>query len=189
MLSEADGVVATSDGLSSPSPVTLNTWATVALSVSGADVSDNFNGSDLEVTFDESADETTLSEYRIMVVKNGSAGAFDLLAAQAVISANYSAVAPAGSGTYTQTLATSATDVDGDPIANATAYKLFVLSIADGTIANLDDLSAPSASVTLWADASLASGVMGADINDNEDGSDMNVSFYCRFKRIYHCSL
>ncbi|MBL4704181.1 MAG: T9SS type A sorting domain-containing protein [Flavobacteriales bacterium] len=177
VLSEADGVVATSDGLSSPSPVTLNTWATVALSVSGADVSDNFNGSDLEVTFDESADETTLSEYRIMVVKNGSAGAFDLLAAQAVISANYSAVAPAGSGTYTQTLATSATDVDGDPIANATAYKLFVLSIADGTIANLDDLSAPSASVTLWADASLASGVMGADINDNEDGSDMNVSF------------
>lgn len=113
------------------------------------DITDNGNGSDLQVDFNRPTDESTVAEYRIMVVESANAGSFDLAAAEAVAAGNYTIVETATKGDVTVTLAADAKTVDGTLIANGVAYKIFVLSMADGTNAVLNALSAASEEITL----------------------------------------
>jgi len=152
------------NGLSNVSnEVTLTTTCDVANSVQASDVADNKNGLDLQVTFDKATDETTISEYRIMVLKSANAAAFDLSSAEAVIADNYTTVAPTGNNIST-VLTDASKDVDGDAIVNDIAYKVFVLSIADGTNANLNNLSTESNEVTL---TTTSEGISEIDIVSN----------------------
>lgn len=151
--------------------------ASGAQNVIGVDTADNSNGLDLEVSFDAGQDEATINEYRIMVVKDALSGTFNLDSAQAVLPANYYPVTPNLSATYTQSLGATGTDVDGDPIVNGQPYKIFVHSVADGTNATVDSLSLPSTAVTLFIEGSPASNVMAADIANNSNGTDLEVSF------------
>ena len=150
--------------------------ADVAQAVSGSDVADNSNGSDLQIDFNKASFEASVQEYRIMVVKSAAAGGFDLAAAQAVASGNYTAIAPTGSNISTVPGA-AATDTDGDLITIAAPYRIFVLSIADGVNALNDSLSAPSANVTLNTRARTASNLNAEDIANNLDAGDMQISF------------
>ena len=159
-------------GVIPPSSVSADT----ATNVMAADIGDNLNGTDAEYSFTKAVDETTIDEYRVMVVKTINAGSFDLTAAQAVVAANYTAVTPTGSN-ITGTLAALANDVDGDPVINNVPYTVFVLSIADGTVATLDALSGSTASLVLTSAAGEASNISTTDIGDNVNGSDLEVSF------------
>lgn len=150
--------------------------ADLATNIVATDVDDNADGSDLRVSFDMAANEATVSEYRIMVVKNGSSSGFDLNAAQAITSANYTVVAPNGSN-VSMTLASTANDVDGDPIELGQPYKVFVLSKPDGVIRTLDGLSMGSNVEILNTTAGVATNLSGADIADNHHGADFEVSF------------
>lgn len=123
--------------------------------ISGMDVGNALDGTDLEISFDAAADETTVDTYRVLAVKSTNAAGFDLATAQAVPSSNYLTISPNGSATYTQSFAATGTDVDGDAITNNQPYKIFVLSIADGTNATADSLSGPSAEISLINDMSL----------------------------------
>lgn len=155
VMSEADGTNATTDNLSPMSnSVTLNAQpADVAQNVLAADVNNNGDGSDLDVQFDPAGNENTVNEYRIMVVKDASAASFNLAAAEAVTAANYNTHSPNGM-IYQSTQGAGATDVDGDAIVNFQLYRIFVLSIADGTNASLNALSTPSNEVELTNPAS-----------------------------------
>ena len=99
--------------------------ASGAQNVMGADIADNSNGSDLEVSFDAGANESTIDEYRVMAVKLSSVSGFGIGAAQAVTSGNYTVVSPSGASNYTQALASTANDVDGTPIGNGPALSDF----------------------------------------------------------------
>jgi hypothetical protein len=151
--------------------------ASTALNVIGMDIADNNNGLDLEVSFDAGVDETTIDEYRILVVKAANAGGFDTTLAKAVPMANYTMVTPNASPTYTQALGAGANDVDGDPIENFVDYHVFVLSMADGVNATHVSLSQPSPMVTLYAPLDPATNVMGMDIDENSNGSDVQVTW------------
>lgn len=151
--------------------------ASPSTGIIGVDVADNGNGQDLDVTFTASADETTVSEYRIMAVKSANAGTFNLAAADVVPVADYTAVTPNASPTYNQILAAGATDVDGDPIVNAQPYRLFILNVADGVNATTNSLSQASADVTLHVQNDSAINIVASDVNNNVNGSDLQVDF------------
>lgn len=176
--SEADGVNATTNSLSSGSPeVTLEIPVDTASNVMAADIGDLGGGQDLEVTFDAATNENTLSEYRIMVVKSANVGAFDETAAAAVGATDYTVVNTGGGPTYQQTLAAVANDVDGDQIANGQPYRVFIYNVADGINATQSLLTSPSNEVTLLRAADPASNISGMDVADNNNGSDLQVSF------------
>ena len=151
--------------------------ASTAGSVTGVDIADNGSAQDLEVSFAAGAQENTINEYRVMVVKSVNAGAFDLVAAQAVIPANYTAILPNGSPSYMQVMALGAMDVDGDAIAQSVPYTVFVMSEADGINATIDNVSSGSPSVTLEIPADTASNLVAADIGDLGGGLDFELAF------------
>jgi len=115
-----------------------------------ADVADNGNGQDLSVSFDKAGDESKVGEYRVIVVKSADAAGFDLTAANIVAASNYTPIVPNG-GNISQVLTSTAKDKDGDLIANQEAYKVFVLSVADGVNATINELSTASLEITLTA--------------------------------------
>ncbi len=137
-------------------------WDTTAASavtnLTVDDVDDNGDGRDLEVSFTKADGETQqVGSYRILVVKSSDATGFDLAAAEAVAAANYTEVAKSGSDTVT-TLSSSAKDTDGDQIDNDIYYKVFVLTVADGTNATVNALSAASTSIRLTTDSGGSGG-------------------------------
>ncbi|MBI1191545.1 MAG: hypothetical protein GC205_00030 [Bacteroidetes bacterium] len=149
VLSVADGTAATLNTLSGPSnPVTLLASADVARNLEAFDAANNGNGSDLRIVFDNAINETTVSEYRILVVDSAAAATFDLAAANAVSIPNYTERIPFG-GVQNVLMAPTSRTAAGDLIANDQPYRIFVLSIADGTIAQNNQLSEPSDVITL----------------------------------------
>lgn len=174
----ADGVNATIDAISNAaSPTTLNITADVASAISGTDVNDNANGTDLEVQFTAAANESGIAEYRVIAVKTAVAGSFTLGAASALTAPAYSAVAPTG-GPYTITMGATGTDSDGDPIGIGVDYTLFVLSVANGTDANIDSMASAATGVTLNVLADVAQNIVGSDIGNNAvTATDLQVDF------------
>lgn len=149
--------------------------AAAATALAASDAGDAGDGSDLQLDFLQGDDETTIAEYRAIAVKTSAAGGFDLAAAEALTAGSYVAVPPSGVDPGVDF--GGVTDADGDAIVNAVSYTCFVLSMADGTMALLNTLSAPSNEITLQATASATEDVTATDISDNGDGSDMNVAF------------
>lgn len=148
VMSLADGTNTLTDTLSAASnDVMLNIEVNTVSNLAGADVSDNVNASDLEVRFDAAAEENEISEYRVFVVKQGAA--FDQTTAEGIGAASYFAQTPSGSANYTFTVNATLKDTDGDDVEQNTPYELYVLSVANGTDANLNALSTASDSVML----------------------------------------
>lgn len=177
VLSVADGVNANTDALTnSLTTVTLNTPADTALSIVGTDISNNSNGTDLQVDFDAAVNEATVLEYRAIAVKDASAASFDTTAANGLATTAYVTVTPNG-GPYTFPFTALTTDSDGDLITIGEPYTIFVLSIADSINANMNTLTSSVANVTLNTTANAASNVVGSDISDNGDGTDLQVDF------------
>lgn len=113
------------------------------------DIGNNGDGSDLQISFDKADGENQrIAAYRVMVVRSASAASFNLTAANAVSAANYTLVDKTGAAAYLLTL-DGALDTAGNNISNGIAYKVYVLSIADGTNATVNALSTASAAITL----------------------------------------
>ncbi|MHB1404645.1 MAG: WD40/YVTN/BNR-like repeat-containing protein [Desulfitobacteriaceae bacterium] len=133
---------------------TLAPAAGAAVITSVRDIGSQRNGSDLEVSFNKAADESRVSEYRIMVVPVYEAVNFNVIKANAIPAGNYTTVNKTGSN-ITATLADTANDIDGYLLENDSTYKVFILSMADGTNATVNTLSGSSSEITLrmwnWA--------------------------------------
>ncbi|NOZ33954.1 MAG: T9SS type A sorting domain-containing protein [Chlorobi bacterium] len=172
----ADGTNKNGDALSEPSnlfSLSDNISAGAVSNITVSDISDNNNGSDLQVGFNRIADENLASEYKIMVVKSADAATFDLAASDTVT--NFTVVNTGTSGTLT--LTTDAKDINGDLIKNGTAYKVFVLTVADGTNASKNSLSEASSEIILTTPAEAVTGLTVSDVSDNNNGSDLQVDF------------
>lgn len=98
------------------------TWAGVT------DIDDNGDGTDLGFSFNASAPETGITEYRVIAVKSAAAPGFSLPLAATMSGDQVVAFTPDGSPAYSGTFAANSTDSDGDPITFGVAYKLFVYS-------------------------------------------------------------
>lgn len=180
ILSVGSGNYAGSNALSSySSAITLGNNLTLnkANNIVVNDISDNNNGSDMQVKFDSSSDYSNISEYRILVVKNSKAGNFDLTAANAV--RNFYTSENSQSGTITKTLAANAKDTDGDDIKNGTAYRVFVLALGKNNLAGKTALSNASDVITLSNKTPVnpVTGVTAVDNGDNGDGRDLLITY------------
>ena len=129
--------------------------ADLATNIVANDVANFHSGLDLEVQFTKAANENTIDEYRIIVVKSAVAGSFDLLQAESLTGNTFFAVAPSGSNIQT-VLEAGTTDSDGQLISEGVPYKVFVLSMADGTNAVVNSLSIESNEIELVANTAIA---------------------------------
>lgn len=111
-----------------------------------ADIADNGDGRDLEVSFNKISIESSLLEYRVMVVKSSDSYAFNLEKADTVT--NYLSVSPTGNNIIT-ILNQNSKDVNGDIVRTNLSYRIYVLSVANGTQANINALSERSEMITL----------------------------------------
>ncbi|WP_408893967.1 stalk domain-containing protein [Paenibacillus taichungensis] len=153
-----------------------NSNAGVASNIGVADVSDYNDGRDLKVSFNRASDETNVSAYRVYVVRSAYAGSFTLSAANA--SNNYYQVNKTG-GNQSFTLPSSAVDTNGSRISNGVSYRVFVLSVSNSGNSSQNALSSYSSQITLVQNSTVAAPtyVNAADIGDNGDGSDLQVTF------------
>lgn len=183
IMTVADGVNAQLNNLSEKSNHVTLMGATFpsdpATSLAATDIADNGNGSDIQVFFAKANNENKVGEYRVMAVKAANASTFSLMDASNTPASSYYTVSPAGTPFYTTALSATLEDVDGDLVTTGVPYRLFVLSIADGTLANQNKLSNQSNQVTLnvLQSPDSAQNVVLADIADNHNGQDLNVSF------------
>ena len=154
--------------------VSTEVVAPVVTNITATDTGNNRNGSDLQVTFDKASNENRVDTYRVIVVK--AAGSLTLAQANALQPERYTTVAKTGAGLIVQ-LDPEALDSDGHPITNA-SYKVYVLTVADGTNATINALSVPvSAVLTNTASAPAAANIVGVDTANNNDGSDIQITF------------
>lgn len=145
------------------------------------DIADNGNGLDLQVAFDGVNDEKRVEAYRVFVVKSGAVAGFSLDMAEQLSADRYTTFAKQG-GAIRQSLPADASDTDGDPVANDVSYQVFIMSVADGTIATINALSDASDEITLTSppnptSSSPAGKPSGADIDNFGDGRDLEVQF------------
>lgn len=179
VLSVSNGGNTGGNALSSySSAITLSDNNNVAAvtGVSGSDVNNNNNGTDLKVSFNRINDESTISQYRVYVVNNAYAGSFNLSAA---LSNSYYTVFSKNGYNPSQTLSAGTRDTNGSLIQNGVSYRIFVLSLGTGSYSGSNALSAASPVVTLsnTGSVSAVSNVVASDIKDNGDGRDLRVTF------------
>jgi len=143
-----------------------------------SDVSDNGDGRDLYVSFTKAADESNISQYRIMVVPT-SYSSFNLSDANNVSSSNYTTVNKSGNYTYGQSLFNSSRDVRGNYIKEDVSYRVYVLSVGYGNYSGSNALSSPSSTITLGKNYNVkaVTNLLVDDVSDNGDGSDLQVTF------------
>lgn len=162
--------------LSAPSPViTLVNDSNVSAvsNVNVSDVNDYGDGRDLKVSFTHAADETYISQYRIMVVPASYYGNFSLSEADNVPGSNYTAVSTSGNST-TQVLDSSARDVRGALLKEGISYKVYVLSAGNRSQSGPNALSWESSAITLTSAAPVAS---VTNVTYSVDEGKIRVSF------------
>lgn len=182
VMAVGNGAYAGNNALSSPSyAITLlNNYSVGTISnLSVSDVSDYNDGRDLLVSFNRASDESNLSHYRVLVVKASNASSFNLAKANAVKKENYTQINKGSNSYVSQALSSGARDVDGAAIRNGVSYRVFVLSVGSGSYSGNNTLSRESSAITLSNNYSVGAvnGLDVRDVNDYNDGRDMQVSF------------
>lgn len=123
-----------------------------ATNIIASDVSNNHNGTDLQVTFDAAADETTVAEYRVFALGYGLVAPASTLASIPSGMDLYVSVTPDGSASYTATFTAASkvlTTAAPYTIVEDSLMDIFVLSIADGTNATADQVAGPDSTVLM----------------------------------------
>lgn len=180
VLTVANGNSSNANALSNASSViTLGSNKTVQTvsNVRANDVNDYGDGRDLEVSFTHAPDSSNINEYRILVVPKSKAYAFNLAAANN-ITTNYTAVSTSGSSTR-RVLDSRTVDIDGNLIANGSAYYVYVLSVGKGSSYGVNALSSASNELTL-TNGSAVEAVSNVTLTtDGNTGTfrDIRVSF------------
>lgn len=178
VLSITSGGNSGNNALSAASPIlTLkqNANTPIVSGVTVTDIGNNGNASDLEVKFNKVADEGRISEYRIMVVKSGDEGSFNLTNANLVPAARYMRVTKTGENIAVR-LPANSLDVNGNVLSIGQDYYVFVLAVAN--TGNSNSLSAVSNVVKISnPQVQPATNVTVTDVANNGDGRDLQFSF------------
>lgn len=166
-------------GYSSQITLSQNAAITAPSNVGATDIGDNGDGRDLRVTFTKSADETNVNHYRVFVVKNANAGSFNLNAANAVNSSNYTYVSRTGSN-QTITLSNGSRTVDGDSLRNDVGYRVYVMAV-NNNASLTNAISSASGLVTLTSNSAVAV-VSNVNVTVKDQGqsgtpSDVTITF------------
>lgn len=111
------------------------------------DIGNNENSSDIRLFFNATSTFEDVSEFRIIISKANSANAVDLETALAIGPDRYDAMT-VGASQAKHSLSAGVLDIDGNPILNATEYRILILAIPKSADAEAK-LSSPSNSFSL----------------------------------------
>lgn len=162
---------------SSTLTLTNNMGSSAVTNVKVSDVSDNGDGRDLLVSFNKASDESRINHYRVLVVKAASADRFNLSSANNVSYTDSTFISKTGSN-LSVTLGADARDVDGAAIRNGVSYKVFILSVNDGSLGGSNALSSASAAITLTSNSVAAAvNVTASSANTYGDTRDLEVTY------------
>lgn len=120
------------------------------------DIADNGNASDLQVSFKKAANESNISKYRIMIIKDRDADDFSLSKANAVSSSYYQEINKTGADLSLRldpSLHVAGTS--GELVKEGTAYRVFVLSVGSKGTSAANALSEASPKITLTSNVTL----------------------------------
>ncbi|MDQ0089436.1 putative RNA-binding protein with TRAM domain [Paenibacillus anaericanus] len=143
-----------------------------------SDVNDYGDGRDLRVSYTRASEESNISSYRIMVVPTDYySNNFSLSDANNVSSSYYTTVSKGYN--YNEVLSSNTRDVRGNLITSNKQYRVYVLSVSNGSYSVSNALSSSSSTITLMNGNSVGqiSNLDVEDIADNGDGRDLRVSF------------
>lgn len=118
-----------------------------ATNVTVTDLDNNADGSDFKVSFNVSINEDAITGYRAYVVK-AAANSFNLALAETLPASSYVNIAKTGQNISTN-LSATLLDVAGNAIVEGEAYLVYILSLANGTNATVNQVSGQSNQITL----------------------------------------
>nr|WP_230875070.1 copper amine oxidase N-terminal domain-containing protein [Lysinibacillus cavernae] len=152
----------------------FNVQAVTNLNV--ADIGDNGDGRDVQVTFTKPSNESNVNHYRILIVPTAYYSSFNL--SQANSSNYYITENKGGNIAATRTL-DGTRDVRGNFITEGTSYHVYVLTVSNGNSPNTYALSSASPVITLSKSKAVqaVSNINVSDVGDNGDGRDLQISF------------
>lgn len=150
--------------------------ASVAGSVQLQDLAETNSPSDLVVSFPHAMDEATVSAYRIFIYP--SADPTPTVSILNTLEATrYIEVMPSGMD-ISVSLSDDLLDINGNPLLPETLYRAIVLSIADGDITDVNDVSIPSPDAEYkYRYASYPHGDTFYDSRDENSITDFTVTF------------
>ncbi|GAB6992232.1 copper amine oxidase N-terminal domain-containing protein [Paenibacillus pini] len=164
-------------GASSTITLTVTSSVGSVTSVTASDVSDYGDGRDLSVNFVRPQNDTNTSSYRIMVVKTKDISNFNLSAANALSSSNYTLVNKGTSTSVITVLSSSSRDTSGELIKNGVPYTIYVLAVSNNSTIS-SQLSLGSSSITLNTNAATTPVITRVDdVSNYGDGRDLLVNF------------
>ncbi|SYX87294.1 copper amine oxidase N-terminal domain-containing protein [Paenibacillus alvei] len=164
------------NALSAPSPNIVledNLGADTVTNVAVKGTKNSGNSRDVEVSFSAPANDSTIDEYRILIVPSEKADGYKLSAANTVSAINYKKVSKQA-GAVKEMLPDAARDVYGKQLSKGVAYQVFILSVSGGKGAS-NALSAPSKEFKLLDPAVPAAANVTAVVEG--EGEILKVSF------------
>jgi hypothetical protein len=137
----------------------IKTGAIYSSAIPASNTSANVVSGNIDVTFDASANEESVNEYRLFVVKEGTT--FGLTEAEA--NSNYVSITPDGSPNYAHSFTTGTVDSDGntvlrtsptldvsgEPLSANQSYSIYILNMGKTPYTYRNSLSTPSNSFTI----------------------------------------
>jgi len=138
-----------------------------------SDIGDMGNGLDMKVSFTKAPDENKVGKYRIFVVKSSKAASFTIEQAKGLGPMYFYELDKTGSDQNT-VLTSTTKDSDGDAVKDDVPYKVFVISLADGTYSSVNAISEASEEIILKNTSFIR----------EEDAANL-IDFYVNGKTIY----
>jgi hypothetical protein len=131
-------------------------------------------GDDLHFGFNAPADESNISAYRIICVKDAFADDFTIEDAELLSADQYIEIPAVGSDEYISSFNSLSLDSDGDLVGNGINYRLFILQKMNVGFA--DSLSLPSGIIIL-SDSTAAGIISLNDLYNYGTGLDLKLNF------------
>lgn len=147
-----------------------------ATNVIVSDLDNNANGTDMSISFNISINEDAITGYRAYVVK-ASSNSFNLATAESLSASSYMNIAKTGQHISTK-LSASLLDVEGNAIVEGEQYVVYVMSLANGTDATINQISGQSNQITL-ENASILEILVELPIGTGGVEVDSDGNIYC----------
>ena len=156
------------------------TLTSPAIAATNVQVADTFLGNNIytvKVSFDTIPNQSTISAYRIIFVKTSVSSSFNVDSASLIPTAGYYAIPPSVNNIRDSFSSDTLRDYTSSIIEHMVSYNAYVLSVADGTVTNVNALSSPSNSFTLSTSALAATNILAEDVANSGKASDMKITF------------
>lgn len=149
-------------------------------SLDAIDVSNHFDGRDIQFSFTKAIEETLFSEYRVILAKADDPSALDINVMSLLEEDRYFSIMVDLSDTnfvLRDHLLETSIDKDGDALEKFVDYRIHVLNISQAGNPDLNQLATPSRIINLSAYVEAVNLPLAHDKGDSNESSDIEISF------------